>query len=311
MAKYKLRFADGTTLALDRAGLQTWVDRGKVDGGTAVQPPGEKTWSPLQEFLANEGSSGGGRSRSSGPPPELPSLKLAPIDDDGPDLDAEMYEGEVGESPFSIVWLWVKRLLVTLVLLAGLGSAVAWWPVWLPWVTEHGVKLFTAIDNKVHPERANQLSPEAERERREKEMLDAAVEQLPHLDLATIQRVMASSMVGTIEPVEVFSRSQEAVWRALPLLAPTDAQEVRDLKAALQNALPAAERDRLREYERTRTQRPTLPSEDGQAMALTARAYRALSGAEQRRLQAVWGRLVAAGLAARGHAPASTPSATP
>ena len=101
MAKYKLRFADGTTLALDRAGLQTWVDRGKVDPDTAVQPPGAKTWSSLQEFLAGEGSSGGRRSRASGPPPEPTSLKLAPIDDDGPDPDAEMYEGEVGESPFS------------------------------------------------------------------------------------------------------------------------------------------------------------------------------------------------------------------
>ena len=88
------------------------------------------------------------------------------------------------------------------------------------------------------------------------------------------------------------------MWRALPLLAPTDAQEVRDLKAALQNALPAAERERLREYERTRAQRPTLPSEDRQAMALTARAYRAMPDAEQRRLQTVWGRLVRAGLAA-------------
>jgi hypothetical protein len=298
MAKYKLRFADGTTLALDRAGLQTWVDRGKVDGDTAVQPPGAKTWSPLREFLAGEGSGGGGRPRAGGPPPEPSSLKLAPIDDDGPDPDAEMYDGEVGDSPFAIVWLWVKRLLVTLVLLVGLGTAAAWWPVWLPWVTENGVKLFTAIDNKVHPERANQLSPEAERERREKELHDAAVEQLPHLDSATIQRVMASSMVGTIEPVEVFGRSQEAVWRALASLGPTEAQEVRDLKAALQNALPAAEREGLREYERIRAQRPTLPSEDRQAMALTARAYRAMPDAEQRRLQAVWARLVRAGLAA-------------
>lgn len=311
MAKYKLRFADGTTLALDRAGLQTWVDRGKVDGDTAVQPPGERSWSPLRDFLASEGSSGGGRPRASGPPREPASLKLAPIDDDGPDPDAEMYEGEVGEGAFAVVWRWVKRLLVTLVILIGLGTAAAWWPVWLPWVTENGVKLFTAIDHKVHPERANQLSPEAERERREKETLAAAVEQLPQLDPATIQRVMASSMVGTIEPVEVFSRSQEAALRALPSLAPTEAQAVRDLKAALQNALPAADRERLREYDRMRAERPMLPFDDRQAMALTARAFRLLSDVEQRRVQAVWSRLVAVGLAAHVRAPAATSADRP
>jgi hypothetical protein len=319
MAKYKLRFADGTTLALDRAGLQTWVDRGKVDDNTAVQTPGSKSWSPLREFLASEGSGDGGRGRrGGGPPPPPESLKLAPIDDDGPDPDAEMYDGDVGEGPFAVVWLWVKRLVVTLVLLVGLGTAAAWWPMWLPWVKEqglpwvtvHGVALFTAIDNKVHPERARRLSPQAEREQQEQAALDAAAEQLPYLHAAAVQRVMATAMVsGTMEPAEAFSRSHEAIQRGLTSLSPAEAQEARELKAALESALPGSERDRLREYDRMGGVRATLPFDDRQAMGLTARGFRALPEPQQRRLQALWGRALTAGLTLRAPAPAA-PQAT-
>jgi hypothetical protein len=296
-AKYKLRFADGTTLAMDRDGLQTWIDRGKVDDQTSVQAPGARGWSPLRDFLAGETSGGGGRSRSGPPREDLAPLRLAPIDDDGPDPDAEMYEGEYGDSPFAVVWLWLKRLAITLVLLAGLGTAVAWWPVWLPWVTEHGVALFTAIDKKVHPERAAQLSPAAERQREEEAARQAAREQLPQLDGATLDRVMGSSMLGAaLDPAEVFSRSHEAFQRGLTSLTPEQAQEARDLKGAFEAALPAAAREQLREYERMRAHRSTLPFEDRQAMVLAARAFRALPPAQQPRVQAVWARAIAAGL---------------
>jgi hypothetical protein len=295
MAKYKLRFADGTTLALDKDGLRTWVDRGKVDEQTAVQAPGSKSWSPLREFLAGEVGGGRGR-RAGGPPPEPESLKLAAIDDDGPDPDAEMYEGEYGESAFAVVWRWVKRLVLTLAVLVLLGTAAAWWPVWLPWVTEHGVVLFTAIDHRVHPERARRLSPEAERQQQEQAALDEAAAQVPYLDRAGVERVIGTAMVGTLEPAEVFSRSHEAIQRGLTALTPAEALEARELRAALQAALPAGDRERLREYDRMRANRSTLPFEDRQAMALTARGFRALPDADRRRLQAVWGRALAAGL---------------
>jgi hypothetical protein len=121
---------------------------------------------------------------------------------------------------------------------------------------------------------------------------------------------MGSSMVGTLEPAEVFSRSHEALQRGLTTLGPTEAQEVRDLKAALQNALPAAEREQLREYERMRAHRTTLPFEDRQAMILTARAVRALPDGQRQRLKVVWARVVAAGLAVRVPQPA-TAAASP
>jgi hypothetical protein len=295
--KYKLRFADGTTLALDRDGLQTWVGKGMVDAQTTVQPPGEKKWYALQEFLAREGR-GEARPRGGGPPADLPSLKLAAIDD-GPDPDEELYDGDVdeGPGPFAIVWLWAKRLVLAGALLIGLGTAAAHWSVWLPWVTEHGVALFTAIDRQVHPDRAAPPeSAEAERERQRRAALEAATEHMPQLDPPTIERVMASSVVEVLDPAEVFSRSHEAIQRGLPSLSPAEAQEARELKAALQATLPAAERERLREYDRTRAHRVTLPSEDRAAMALTARAARALPQPQRERLQVLWARAAAAGL---------------
>ncbi len=299
--KYKLRFADGTTLALDRDGLRTWVGKGMVDAQTAVQAPGDKKWYSLQEFLARAGGGGEGRRAGGGPPPEPTSLKLAPVDD-GPDPDQELYDGELedGEGPFAIVWLWVKRLVFAGVLLMGLGTAAAHWSTWLPWVTEHGVVLFTAIDRQVHPERASPPeSADAARERERQAALTSAAEQMPQLDTPTIERVMASSIVDILDPAEVFSRTHEAVQRGLPSLSAEEAQEARKLKAALQAALPPAERERLREYDRQRAHRVTLPSEDRLAMALTARAARALPDAQRARLQVLWARAAAAGLAHR------------
>ncbi|HVR71194.1 MAG TPA: hypothetical protein VMT87_10155, partial [Vicinamibacteria bacterium] len=257
--KYKLRFADGTTLALDRDGLRTWVGKGMVDAQTTVQAPGDKKWYSLQEFLARESGGNQARGTGGGPPAEPASLKLAPIDD-GPDPDQELYEGDVEgeESPFAVVWLWAKRLVVAGVLLIALGTAAAHWSVWLPWVTEHGVTLFTAIDHRVHPERARPpASAEAERERERQAALEAAAAHMPQLDAPTIERVMASGVLAILDPAEVFSRAHEAIRRGLPSLDAEAALEARALRAALQAALPAPERERLREYDRTRAHRAT------------------------------------------------------
>ena len=299
--KYKLRFADGTTLALDRDGLRTWVGKGMVDAQTNVQAPGEKKWYPLQEFLAREGGGSDGARTRGGPPPEPASLKLAPIDD-GPDPDQDLYDGELeeGDGPFAIVWLWAKRLVLAGVLLIGLGTAAAHWSAWLPWVTEHGVMLFTAIDRQVHPERAAPPeSADAARERERQEALASAAEQMPQLDTATIERVMASGIVDILDPAEVWSRTHEAIQRGLPSLSAEEAREAREIRAALQAALSPPERERLREYDRLRAHRVTLPSEDRQAMALTARGARALPDAQRARLRVLWARAAAAGLAHR------------
>jgi hypothetical protein len=47
-ADYKLRLGDGTILAVDEAGLRTWL----IDGKAMVQPAGSRRWLPLKEVLA-------------------------------------------------------------------------------------------------------------------------------------------------------------------------------------------------------------------------------------------------------------------
>jgi hypothetical protein len=310
--KFKLRFGDGTTLALDEDGLRTWVGRGKVDEQTTVQPPGAKGWQPLQEFLARAGKTSSGRPRGGSPPSEPESLRLAPIQDE-PEPDQDLYDGELIDGPLTIAWLWLKRGVLILALLMGVGSAAAWWPVWLPWVTEHGVMLFTAIDKQVHPERAvPRPSAEEERAGQLRAAHDAATAQLPHLDAATIERVIAGSLVGVLDPAEVFSRSHEAIQRGLPSLSTEEAEEARELRAALQATLQAADRERLREYDRMRALRSTLPFEDREALGLTARAARSLPAPQLHRLQALWAKAVAAGLRVSAPRPiAATPSVPP
>jgi len=296
--KFKLRFGDGTTLALDEDGLRTWVDGGKVDAQTTVQPPGAKGWQPLQEFLAKAGKTPSRRPRGGGPPPEPEALRLAPLQDE-PEPDEDLYDGEVSDGLLRVAWLWLKRGVLILVLLMGVGSAAAWWPVWLPWVTENGVRLFTAIDNQVHPERAAPRESAAEeRERQLRAAREAATEQLPHLDPATIERVMGGSLVGVLDPAEVFSRSHEAIQRGLPSLSAEEAQEARELRSALQATLSAAEREGLREYDRMRASRSTLPSEDREALGLTARGARSLPAPQLQRLRALWAKAIATGLTA-------------
>jgi hypothetical protein len=298
--KFKLRFGDGTTLALDQDGLRTWVDAGKVDAQTTVQPPGQKGWQPVQEFLAGQK-----QARAGGPAPEA-ALRLAPIADE-PTPDEDLYEGEYGEAegPVALAWMWARRLAIALVVMMGLGSAVAWWPAWvpwardqaLPWITENGVRLFTAIDRRVHPERAvPPPSAEAERARKIAEARDAAAAELPQLDGSTIERLMAASLMDVVDPPEVFSRAHEAIARGVPALSAEEAAEARTLKARLVGAVPAPEGERLREYDRMRAHRSTLPFEDREAMKLTARAFRALPPPERQRLQVVWAKAAAAGL---------------
>jgi hypothetical protein len=297
--KYKLRFGDGTTLALDEEGLRTWVSRGKVDDKTSVQSPGSKSWQPLQEFMASEGGGKPTRRASGGDPPVSgPSLQFK-ANDDGPPPDEELYDGEEGYSPLSVAWLWFKRLVFTCLIIIGLAAAAATWKEWLPPVTQFGLVVFRAVDRLVHPPSATAATAEQDRAVASREGLQSATEQLPHLDAATVQRVMDASMVGVIDPPEVFRRSQEAIARGLPSLSREELEEVRTLRAALMGALPAGDRERLREYDRTRAARMTMPFEDREALALTARGARALPPAQRQRLQTLWAKAVMAGLGSR------------
>lgn len=227
---------------------------------------------------------------------DAPGLRLAP---EGEEPEAEeFYEGP---GVLSVAWLWLRRLVLIGALVVGGLVAANTWQTWLPVVTQVGLVIFTKVDEYVHPERARKPGAGSEGARREgdrqaQEALREAAVRLPHLSRDTIQLVMSSNAWMVPDPPEVFSRAYAAAKRGAPALAPGEAQELKTLEAAMLAGLRPAERQRVRDYERARLQRATLPSEDSDVAGLFARGTAALPAASRARLQALFGKAIAAGL---------------
>jgi len=222
------------------------------------------------------------------------SLHLV-ADDDEPEAE-DLYEGDYEVGVLSIAWLWVKRLVLVGVLVAGGVVAVNTWPTWLPVVTQVGLVIFTKVDEYVHPERARRAGGAGGRP----DALQEVAVRLPYFSPETIQLVMSSNVWMVPDPPEVFSRAYAAAKRGAPALAPAEAEELKTLEAAMLAGLRPAERQRVREYDRARLLRATLPSEDRDMVGLFARGTTALPAPSRARLQALFGKAIAAGLAAGG-----------
>ena len=308
--EYKLRLGDGTVLAVDEQGLRTWA----IDGQATVQAGGTGQWRPLKEVLAEVAASGpsagrGGRRDDGIPiiplkpidtkPPahasQLPALHFAAADEEGEPED--LYEGN---SVFSVVWLWLKRLVLIGGLVAGGVVAANTWPTWLPVATQIGLGLFTKIDEYAHPDRAKTPAVKDEKQQQMEAAQQRASDQLPYLSPETIQLVMAGSLWSVLDPPEVFSRAYSAARRGSSTLTRPEAEELKSLETALLAGLRPAERQRVREYDRSRLQRATMPAEDRDMVDIFARGARALPTPSRERLQALFGKAVAAGLASGG-----------
>ena len=219
------------------------------------------------------------------------ALRLAP-DDDEPE-DEELYD-EPGV--LSVAWLWLRRLVLVGALVVGAVVAANTWQTWLPVVTQVGLVIFTKVDEYVHPEHARKPGSGSESDRQAQDAVREAAVRLPHLSPDTIQLVMSSNAWMVPNPPEVFSRAYAAATRGAPALAPGEAQELKTLEAAMLAGLRPAERQRVREYERARQQRATMPSEDSDVAGLFARGATTLPAASRARLQALFGKAIAAGL---------------
>jgi hypothetical protein len=226
------------------------------------------------------------------PPPalgQLPVLSLAEFEQ--PSVVEDVYEGE-GEHEPSALWPWLKRGLAAVALLAAGILAGATWETWVPGILQLGPRLFTAID---------QQAGAKARAEQQRQALEQAGQQLPHLDPETIRRVMAASPSGLLEPAEVFRLASEASARGLSALSLDEAQELEAIWRRLQERLSPGQRERMREYERLRTQRPTYAFEDRAIVELLPGAARALDPELRARLQLLYGRTVGAGLALPPH----------
>jgi hypothetical protein len=222
-----------------------------------------------------------------------PALRLRAEEEEEEEEVQDLYEGDYEEGVLSVAWLWMRRL----VLIAGFAVAgvVAFntWPTWLPAVTQVGLVIFTKVDQYVHPEHARKP---AAGDQKQQAALGEVTVRLPHLSPETIQLVMSSNSWMEPDPPEVFSRAYTAAKRGAPALAPAEAAELKTLEAALLAGLRPAERQRVREYDRARLQRATLPSEDRDMVGLFARGATALPAPSRARLQALFGKAIAAGL---------------
>ena len=235
-----------------------------------------------------------GASPAAAPLSEPSSLRLAAAEEESEVED--LYEGETEEGVFGVVWLWVKRLVLIAGFAVAAVVAVNTWRTWLPVVTQVGLVIFTKVDEYVHPERARAPRAEDEHQRQIQEAVQEASGQLPHLSRETIQLVMSRNVWSVPDPPEVFSRGYAAAKRGSPALAPAEADELRTLEASLLAGLRPAERQRVRDYDRVRRERATLPGEDREMLGLFARGARALPAQSREHLQALYGKAIAAGL---------------
>src|SRR5262249_17697940 len=205
-----------------------------------------------------------------------------------------------GSSALSLAWVWTKRIVLVGVLAGGGVLAASTWPIWLPVVTQFGLVIFTKFDHYVHPEHARAPATTDEKQRQAQEALAAASGQLPYRSPETVQLVMSSSVWSVPDPPELFNRAYTAARRGSSALPAAEAEELKTLEAAMLAGLRPAERQRVREYDRVRLERATLPSEDREMLGLYARAARALPPPSRGRLQVLFGKAIAAGLAAQG-----------
>jgi len=216
---------------------------------------------------------------------ELPVLRLAEIHE--PEEAEDVYEGG-GESLFPAAWLWTKRIVLSAGLVAGVILAARTWETWFPKAT-HLVRLgFTEMNTYVQSR---------EQKERERQALQEATEQLPHLAPDTIRLVLSRSPTGVLDPPEVFQAACDAADRGLSALRPEEAEELKALRSTLLDTLSPAEGERVREYDRVRARRTPFAFEDQSALELFARGARALPSESRERLQALVGKAIAAGLA--------------
>jgi hypothetical protein len=233
------------------------------------------------------------------PPPhftDLPALRLAPIDDPTP-VEEDVYDyDEPGF--FYYTWLWVKRIVVVSVLMVGAAAAAYTWETWLPKAGYFGRNVVAEVEKRTQTEPPKPSL--AERDRLAlRAALDASIAQLPHVPTEAIEQVMTSSLVGLLEPTDVFRRAYDLADHGQNLMSTSEAAELDNLVETALSTLTPAERARVHEYDLVRGVRATLPYEDRDILEMFARTTRALPSAQQERLRELYGKAVLAALAER------------
>jgi hypothetical protein len=237
----------------------------------------------------------GGSSPASAPAPRKP-LDAPPSPNELPVLRfADEKEQAVGVRPPKRPPKLGKKgkLLIAGVAVGIVVVATGW--AWIPALIELGRRLTAPVEKKAAVP-APAASPQPPPPTLPPDV-QAAVDQLPHLSLQTIQTVMKKSAYRPRDPAEIFSRAETAAMRGMSSLSEQEAQELSELRLAAVRALRPTDRQRVRGYERIRTGRELLSvSEDVRVLALFARGVRSLPPQKRERLQVLLGKAIVAEL---------------
>jgi hypothetical protein len=216
-----------------------------------------------------------GRSEAAQPPPASSELPVIPFAKEAPPASGGVRRR-------------IARAGLAAAVLAGTVAAGAGTYAWIQSRSDGPVAAVPAAP----PPPPVTAAPELPRE------VVAAIEQLPHLAPATVQRLIATSPFAAPEPADVFRRARQALKRGIPALAPEEAQQLSVLERAVLVRLGPADRERVMAYDRVRAGRDLLPKEDARVLALYARGARALPAEHRERLQALSAKAIDAALAA-------------
>lgn len=236
------------------------------------------------------------------PPPPVADLPVVPFAPSRERREPEdVYEDE--GPPFSLapIWSWAKRVVAVGALGALCGYAFLERHVWVPKALDLGQSAF---------ERVHGFFVSRQRGEDERRALAEAAERLPALAPETIRLVYSRSPGGVPEAGEVFQLAREAADRGRARLTPDEAAELQALERDLLKGLSAAQRGRIRDYDRTRARRVVFPFENPPAMDLVARGAGTLAPERLERLRALTHRAVAAGIDAPAP-PSPVPAARP
>jgi hypothetical protein len=129
--------------------------------------------------------------------------------------------------------------------------------------------------------------------------LEAALAQagvdLPHLDRATLERLMEGSQAQVLEPPVLLRRSYERLGRGLSSLSGAERAELGGLHAALYAGLVGRDRQRLADYiERAREHKPLSPADDQAVLPLLRATVGKLAAKRRARLQELFAKAVVA-----------------
>lgn len=128
--------------------------------------------------------------------------------------------------------------------------------------------------------------------------VDSLSREVPLLSRATAETLIRASTAQSMAPEQAFRRGFQLAAAGLAGLPPAEAQEIGTLTAAAYAGLSAKDRTRLAAYlDRVRSDQPTLPQEDREMAALMKRALLQLNAPRLARIQELYGKAIAAGIA--------------